>query len=332
MVYLLKRAWSESPLNAVLVPMLLLVLLVTLAPLVQAADPVADPAVKGNGYQGAEYWRDVTRGVAGYSATPGNEAGVLINRSGDEWRLVRNQQVKPYGAWLLGGTLLVLVLVFMLLGRNKIKEGRSGRTLKRWDLVDRVLHWSVAGLFVLLALTGLSILYGRHFLLDALGGGFGGFMQFSKLVHNYLGPLFVICLALMLLKWLGRNIFNAVDLRWFARLGGLFGGHPSAGYMNGGEKMWYWVLFFGGVAICATGLVMDFPNFGQLRDTMQDANLIHAGVSLVLICGALAHAYMGSLGTEGVFEGMVSGEVDENWAKQHHNLWYDEAKGHKPPQ
>jgi formate dehydrogenase subunit gamma len=45
---------------------------------------------------------------------------------------------------------------------------------------------------------------------------------------------------------------------------------------------------------------------------------------------ALGHIYLGSVGTEGVLDGMVSGEVDEGFAKQHHNLWYEEVKGGTP--
>jgi len=320
----LKKVWPDGALAVM--PLVLLLLLIAVTPRLHAAEPV------DTGYQGADYWRDVTQGSAGYSTDKQPEAGVLINRSGEAWRLTRNHQIKPYGAWLLGITLVALVLVFLLIGKSKIKAGRSGRTVRRWDAVDRLLHWIVAGSFVLLALSGLSILYGRHFLNDALGGAFGGFMLVAKTSHNYLGPLFLICLVLMLLKWVGRNLFTAVDLRWFLRLGGLWGGHPSAGFTNGGEKLWYWGVFFGGIAVGVSGLVMDFPGYGQLRDTLQDANLIHAGVSILLICGALAHAYMGSLGIEGALEGMISGEVDENWAKQHHDLWYEEAaaKARKP--
>ena len=321
MVDYLIKAYSGRPLALVL-----LLALLAAAPLLHAEGPV------DNGYQGADYWRDVTRGKAGYSATDGTEAGVLINRSGEAWRQTRNNQVKPYGAWFLGATLVVLTLAFWLIGRSKLKAGRSGRTLLRWDWVDRLLHWLVAGSFVVLALTGLSILYGRHFLDAALGGAFGGYMQLAKISHNYLGPLFILCLLLMVLKWVGRNLFSGVDLRWFLKLGGLLGGHPRTGFANGGEKLWFWLVCFGGIAVGASGLVLDFPGYGQLRDTLQDANLIHAAVSILLIGGALGHAYMGTVGTEGALEGMISGRVDENWAKQHHDLWYDEvaAKGRKP--
>ena len=283
------------------------------------------------GVQGADYWRQVTQGSTGYSTNKGVEAGVLINRSGDDWRKFRNDEVQPYGKWALAGTVLVLLVVYLLVGTNKLGQPRSGKTIERWRRFDRYLHWIVAGLFIILALSGLSILYGRFFLPEVMGkSAFSAYLQFAKSSHNYLGVLFAISFALMLLKWLVNNIPTSTDLKWFLGGGGMIKGkHPHAGYMNGGEKLWFWVLFAGGMALLGSGLVLDFPIFTALRDDLQTANIVHAISSLVLICGALGHAYIGTLGTEGALEGMVTGQVDEVWAKQHHDLWYDEVKNKK---
>ena len=286
------------------------------------------PEAAGGGYQGAEYWRDVRQGVAGQSQIKGVERGVLIDSSGEEWRQLRNETLKPYGAWLLAIAVVGLLGLHAVLGAKQIDGGRSGRTIERWKAFDRHLHWLMAGLFIILAVTGLLVLYSRYFLIDVTGPAYGTIMQFSKLSHNYLGPLFVVTFVVMLLRWLRHNLFNAVDLAWFAKGGGLFtDAHPHAGFMNGGEKVWYWVLALIGIVICVTGVILDFPNFGQERTLMQDVSLIHAGASLILICGALAHMYMGSIGTEGALESMTTGQVDENWAKQHHDLWYEEVTG-----
>ncbi|WP_421864966.1 formate dehydrogenase subunit gamma [Motiliproteus sp.] len=280
------------------------------------------------GNRGADYWRQVTRGESGYSTHRHDEAGVLINRSGEDWRLLRNDTIKTYGAWALGVTLIGLVLVYLLFGANKLDSPRSGRTVERWKRVDRYLHWTVAGLFIVLTITGLSILYGRHFLPELMGkGAFGSYMSLGKLLHNYLGVLFAITLVIMLLKWLANNLPTVTDIQWFLQGGGMIKGkHPHAGYMNGGEKLWFWVLFLGGVVLMLSGLVLDFPAYFDNRDDFQLANLFHAVSALVLICGATAHAYIGSVGTEGALEGMTTGQVDETWAKQHHDLWYEQIK------
>lgn len=284
-----------------------------------------------NGTQGADYWRQVNRGSAGYSTNRSSEAGVLINRSGQEWRQLRNDKVQPYGKWALLGTVVVLLATYLLLGSNKLDQPRSGRTIERWRKFDRYLHWLVAGLFIILALSGLSLLYGRYFLPELLGkSAFSSYLQLAKSAHNYLGILFAVALTLMLLKWFLSNIPRVTDILWFVQGGGMIKGkHPHAGYMNGGEKLWFWLLLVGGVALMLSGLVLDFPAVIGLRDRLQDANIIHAVSALVLICGALAHAYIGTLGTEGALEGMLSGRVDEVWAQQHHDLWYDEVKDKK---
>ncbi len=289
------------------------------------------PEANNRGSQGADYWRQVTQGASGYSTNKGVEAGVLINRSGDEWRKLRNEQVQPYGKWALVGTVLLLLLVYLVVGSSKMDQPRSGKTIERWRRFDRYLHWVVAGLFIILALSGLSLLYGRYFLPELLGRSvFSDYQQLAKSSHNYLGVLFAVCLVLMLFKWLMNNIPTGTDVMWFVGGGGMIKGkHPHSGYMNGGEKLWFWLLFAGGLALLASGLVLDFPVFTELRDDLQTANLVHAISALVLICGALAHAYIGTLGTEGALEGMVTGHVDEVWAKQHHDLWYEEIKDKK---
>ena len=290
--------------------------------------PEANPA----NVKGSDYWRQVTQGAQGYSTVQHAEAGMLINRTGEDWRQLRNDEIKPKGKWALGITLLVLLGVYLLFGQIKIEQPRTGNLIERWRKFDRYLHWIVAVLFIILALTGLSILYGRYFLPDVMGdSGFAAYLQLAKSSHNYLGVLFAICFVLMMLKWLKNNIPNGHDLVWFIKGGGAIKGqHPHAGYMNGGEKLWFWVLLIGGVVLTGSGLVLDFPGaVTELREDMQTANVLHAISSLVLICGGIAHAYVGSIGTEGALEGMVNGQVDEAWAKQHHDLWYEEVSSKK---
>ncbi|GGK77851.1 formate dehydrogenase subunit gamma [Amphritea balenae] len=306
---------------------LMLVLLITLSfsGLAQAASP---SEAKVAGFASTAYWDAISKGESGRTQSQANEAGQLINVQGEEWRHWRNQWITPAGAYALGGTLAVLLIFYLLVGQNKLDSARTGNTIERWKRFDRAMHWTVATLFIILAISGLSLLYGKFFLRDALGASlWGNYATLCKLAHNYLGPLFVLGLLLMIVKWMKHNVFNRTDLTWFLQGGGMVGkAHPSAGYMNGGEKAWFWVLTLVGIVVCASGLVMDFPNFGQYRETMQLANLIHGGASLLLIAASFGHIYIGTAGTEGALEGMKTGYVDETWAKQHHDQWYDEVK------
>ncbi len=276
----------------------------------------------------SNFWRAVREGQGGYSAVSGQETNVLINAGGENWRAIRNGPVATYGSWLMAGVAVALLLLFLFRGQVKIEGGRSGLTLLRWNVFERVLHWYVAILFVILMISGLSLLYGRVALIPVIGkDAFAAYAGLCKTLHNYLGPFFAAGLVLMLLVWLKDNIVRAHDLQWFAKGGGIIGkGHPSAGKCNGGEKAWYWLLVVVGLAMVASGLVLDFPQYGQDRGQMQLAHVIHAASSLVVCAFFLGHLYIGTIGTEGALEGMVNGRVDEQWAKQHHDLWFEELR------
>ena len=284
--------------------------------------------------QRANFWRAVREGVPGYSAVSGPESGVLINNGGQNWRQLRNGIIANYGGWAIVIALGVIALFFLLRGRIKIDEEQSGLTVPRWKTWERVMHWYTAIMFVILAISGLSMLFGRAVLIPLLGAkGFSAWASLSINAHNYLGPFFAIGVFAMLLFWVKNNILNATDMAWFAKGGGIIGkGHPSAGKLNGGEKLWFWIVIFVGlIAVCGTGLVL-IGWMAQLgfvdasRSTMQFAHQIHAIASILWIVVFFGHAYIGTLGTEGALEGMTTGRVSTEWAKQHHDQWYDEVK------
>lgn len=278
----------------------------------------------------ATFWGAVRESQSGYVSSQGPyTTNTLIQNGGQNWRQYRNGPVSTYGPWILAASLLAIGLFHVAtMGGVKLDAQRSGKTVQRWSVFERYLHWFTATLFIVLAITGLSMLFGRAVLIPVLGSaGFAAWAQLALTLHNYLGPFFVVGVLLEILIWIRHNIPNATDLKWFAQGGGLIGkGHPSAGRMNGGEKVWFWIICTFGVAVCVTGLVMDFPNFGFSREDMQLANLIHAVAGLVWVAVAFGHIYIGTAGTEGSLEAMTTGRVSVEWAKQHHDQWYEEVK------
>jgi formate dehydrogenase subunit gamma len=312
--------------------MSLAALLVLAAPLVVGWQLVGISSVHAEFSNGSnprsEYWRDVREGASGYTTVKGQETGVLIQNGGQNWRQLRNGPVATLGAWLIGITVGLLVLFHLTVGKAKLEQ-RTGRKILRWTVFERTLHWFVAVLFILLAITGLSLLYGRAVLIPVMGyDGFASYAQFAKPVHDYLSLFFVIGLVVMLAMWFSENFFTKVDIEWFKKGGGYFGkGHGSAYKVNAGEKVWFWILFVAGTGLMISGILLLFPNLGFERETMQSANLIHAITSLVLSGFSFGHIYLGTIGNEGSLEGMISGEVDEAWARQHHDLWYEETGG-----
>lgn len=310
---------------------LLLLLVAVLLPfigilMVPEASNAAAPA------SDADLWRQIRAGESGVTQIQGAEAGVLIQAAGEDWRGLRNDGIREYGGWLMALSLVILGAFLLFRGRIRLMQPRSGRKVERWSGAERVLHWYTAVVFTLLAVTGLSLLLGRTLLIPLTGKeAFAAWAGVAKVLHDYAGPLFLAGVVLMALAWMRDNVFTRRDWHWFRQGGGLIGkGHPSAGRFNGGEKVWFWLVVLGGLTVSATGLILDFPNFDQSRATMQLSNLIHATVSVVLIATAFGHIYIGTVGTEGALEGMVTGAVDETWARQHHDVWYDDVVNGKP--
>ena len=263
----------------------------------------------------------------GYTAVTGPEANILIQSRGESWRELRNGPVKIVGAVMVLGIILALLAYHLIHGGFKL-EHRTGRKVLRWAVSDRVLHWYTAILFIVLAITGLSLLWGRAVLIPVLGKeGFAAWAGIAKPVHDYLALAFAAGLIVMLLKWFHHNIPAAYDLEWIKKVGGyLGGGHPPAGFANAGEKAYYWTLVFAGTALVVSGFWLLFPNLGFDRAAMQNANIVHGVSALILTAFVCLHIYLGTLGSEGAFEGMVTGEVDEGWARQHHNVWLEEIQ------
>ncbi|WP_199269504.1 formate dehydrogenase subunit gamma [Cobetia sp. L2A1] len=297
-----------------------------LAPLAVAADPSAEIG-QAVGTVDADTWRQVKDGDNSIDSRHDSNYS-LINQSGETWRQIRNRWISPGGLIALGGMLAVLAIFYLLVGRNDLDHPRSGKLMLRWTALERAMHWTLATLFLILAITGINLLWGKFVFRNIFGDVFwANMIMATKLAHNYLGPLFSIMLILVLAKWLSLNLPKKHDFEWFRQGGGMIKGkHPDAGFANGGEKAWYWILASVGLVVVVSGLIMDFPIFGQTRDVMQWTNAFHGIASLILIAVSFGHIYIGTAGTEGALEGMKTGYVDETWAKQHHNLWYDEVK------
>jgi len=301
-----------------------------------------DGGIVGGQNQRSQYWRAVAGGVAGVSTVKGQEADVLVERSGTYWEQFRSGTIARLLPWTIVAMVLVLLLHHTVFGRARLDRPLSGRRVPRWSWLNRLLHWSTAVTFIALTVTGLSLLIGRELLIPVLGkAGFAAWAQASIQVHNVIGPLFSVCIVLMIVCWVHANIPNRVDLAWLKAGGGMFSKgshhHPSAGRFNAGEKLWFWLLVIGGGAVVASGIVLVGPTYAHLlpvavtdlfaglgRAQMQQANVVHAVVATLWAAVALGHVYIGTAGTEGAFEGMSTGYVSEEWARQHHDLWHEE--------
>jgi formate dehydrogenase subunit gamma len=264
--------------------------------------------------------------IQGRVSIPDQRSSVLMQPAGREWREFRNVALRWIGGVAILGMLAVLVTFYLTRGMVRLESGRSGRTIVRFTSFERFVHWMTATCFIVLAISGLNITFGRPLLLPLIGlEAFSEWSQWAKYAHNYLSFPFTIGVVLIFLMWIAGNIPNKVDVDWVKRGGGIVGhDHPPAYRFNAGQKAIYWIVVIGGGLVAATGYELMFPFYLSGIEGMQLAQIVHSIVAVLFVAAMLAHIYIGTIGMEGAFEAMGSGTVDVNWAKEHHRLWLEE--------
>jgi len=284
----------------------------------------------------APVWREANSDQPHYSSLPAKEAGVLIQRTGQKWRLFRNGVITIWGGWLVVVVPLAILAFFAWRGTIPLKTPRTGRMIERFTPFERIVHWTMAISFSILALSGIVILFGKHFLLPIFGHTLFGWLTYIlKNLHNLTGPVFTVAIVVAFVLFVRDNLPSRDDLTWIVRAGGLVtGSHVPSRRFNAGEKLWFWIgLVVFGLILSASGWVLDMivPGMDYYRATMQIANVIHAIAAVLMIAMACGHIYMGTIGMEGAYRAMRDGYVDEAWAQEHHEIWYDDIKAGKIP-
>ncbi len=317
------RIWRLVALALLVLPLLAVELAAAQQSTPQEAAPLSADEV--------QLFQQLQGNVAGRVSIPDQRAATLIQPAGKEWRDFIRDTLPWVGGVLIGGMVVLLALFYLIRGRVPIEGGRSGETVTRFSGVDRFAHWLTATSFIVLAITGLNIAFGRALLLPLIGPeAFTAFSEAGKIAHNFLSFPFVAGIVLMFVLWVRDNIPSRLDVDWFLAGGGVVGhGHAHSRRFNGGQKFIFWSVAILGTVISVTGYILMFPFTVTDLAGMQLAQVLHAVLSMVMIAVILAHIYIGSLGMEGAFEAMGSGEVDLNWAEAHHDLWAEEmrAKG-----
>jgi formate dehydrogenase subunit gamma len=264
--------------------------------------------------------------VQGRVSIPDANSANLIAPGNQGWRSVHQDIMTWVGALSILGMVAGLLFFYLKKGKIRIAKGTSGKTITRFSGFERFTHWLTATTFLVLAASGLNVTFGKFVIQPWLGDAmFGPWSQFAKFCHNYLAFPFMLGVVLMLLIWIKDNIPSGRDIAWFKAGGGLIGdAHPPAGRFNGGQK-----LILGGAALTVSGLMLLFPFKWTGLDGLQTSNVVHGVVGMLMIAAMLAHIYIGSVGMEGAFDAMSSGEVDLNWAKEHHSIWAEEELAKK---
>jgi formate dehydrogenase subunit gamma len=273
--------------------------------------------------------------IAGRVSIPDGMAASLIQPAGRDWRDFQRSKLPWIGGVAILGMLALLAIFLMVRGRIRVHQGLSGRTILRFASFERFTHWLTASCFIILALSGLNVSFGRMLILPVFGPeAFAAMSAWAKLAHNYLAFPFMLGLVIMFLIWIRDNIPSKLDIEWIKQGGGLFsqGHHVPAKRFNAGQKGIFWIVIIGGALMSVSGWFLLFPYLPANVTALQFWTVIHAVIAMLFIAAMLAHIYIGSVGMEGAFDAMGTGEVDLNWAKEHHALWVEEqqAKGEAP--
>ena len=318
------------------------------------ADTAPNYAEQNNAQRGqvqpgnnAPMWRDVSKGVTGQTMLPYPEYGNLIQgfvqypgssltTAGEAWRQVRNNWIIPYGGSLLLIALVALALFYFTKGTIELHGKETGRKIERFTHFERAAHWTNAIAFVALAISGIVMAFGKFFLLPVMGSTLFGWLSYAlKNLHNFVGPLFVVSLVVVFLVFVRDNMPSKEDVQWLLKGGGLFGGQEVPSHrFNAGEKVLFWAgVFLLGALVAGSGVFLDkiVPAVEYTRANMQVAHMIHASAAVLMMAMFMGHIYMGTLGMRGAYSAMKTGYVDETWAKEHHELWYDDIKAGKIP-
>ena len=328
-----------------------------------AADAAAAMAAQ-LGVRGAasdsELWEALRFGDANVTTqAAGPAADVIMQDRGMWWYDFRAGPLRTWGGYLLLGMIGLLAIFYLIRGRIRIAHGKAGATIERFNAIERFAHWLLAGSFILLGITGLITLFGRVALIPYIGKeAFSPIAIASKWIHNNVSWAFMLALIMVFVFWVIHNLPHKSDIKWVLQGGGILTkAHPPAKKFNAGQKVIFWSVIILGASISASGLSLLFPfelpmfakTFAILNDLgvpgwfdrepfptvllpheeMQYAQLWHAIVSFVLMAIIIAHIYIGTLGMEGAYDAMGSGQVDINWAKEHHSLWVDEVQAKK---
>jgi formate dehydrogenase subunit gamma len=272
-------------------------------------------------------WKEVRTGLPQVTTVKGRETDVLVQPSGQTWRAAR-VPLATAGGLIVAAALLGLAIFYAIKGQMTVASRPGERVIQRFEPADRWAHWLLAITWVALAITGLILSFGKSILLPLIGYTlFSLLATLAKNVHNFIGPVLIVAVPWMFVRFVRHNGISGEDFKWFAHIFDYFKGHEyPSGKFNAGEKLVFWlVLVVLSTVLVVTGLILVFPNFDQTRSTMQISNLIHMGAAYVAIALACVHIYLGTVGVAGAYRAMRDGYVDASWAQHHHARWYEQV-------
>src|SRR5713101_9612679 len=160
--------------------------------------------------------------ITGRITIPDAMAASLIQPAGRDWRDFHRSKLPVIGGVAILGMLALLAIFLMVRGRIRVDHGFSGAKILRFASFERFTHWLTASCFVVLALSGLNISFGRILILPLFGANaFATMSVYAKIAHDYLAYPFMLGVLIMFLIWIKDNIPGKIDLQWLKQGGGI---------------------------------------------------------------------------------------------------------------
>ena len=194
----------------------------------------------------------------------------------------------------------------------------------RTPLIVRFCHWCMVCLFILTALSGLSLFFPSI----KLFGLFLGTPQLVRALHPIIGCVVFVLLMFMFIKLAHHNIPNKNDLLWIKNFKHVIMGKEEGipiGKYNVGQKFLFWCIMSLIFVLFVTGLIMwrrYVSDYFPIQ-IVRVAIFLHSFAAICLILLAIGHAYM-ALWVKGSIKGMITGYVSRAWAFKNHSSWYEE--------
>lgn len=197
----------------------------------------------------------------------------------------------------------VFLLHYMIIGPKRFAH--DGPQIFFFGLFSRIVHWIAAASFSFLVLTGLMVVFSK-----LLGGG--TLVIGARVVHIASGIVFTISAIPMFIMWFKDMLPTFYDIKWFLILGGYLSKKKvpvPAGKFNGGQKIWFWLVTFGGFVLAYSGYVL-WSMAGPLDDVRLMA-IIHNVLAAALVAMFLTHTYMSIFAIAGSLTSMITGYKPE---------------------
>lgn len=206
----------------------------------------------------------------------------------------------------------------------RVADRRRGAIL-RYTLSERVHHWLAALSYIYCLITGLAFWSPYTYWLAVLVGG----GPMARFWHPWFGLFFFVSVMWMYKMWRGDMAITDVDLRWKAAIGHYIRNEdedlPPIGRFNYGQKLFFWLMFYGIVLLLLSGIGLWFVESisWSWRWLRYLCVTVHVAAGLATIGAFIIHVYMGTAMVRGGFTSIIRGEVSPAWAKTHHRLWYE---------